>query len=38
MDSVIVAVIPNKAGGKQYTTLYTKVWSNFILDMETDYR
>lgn len=33
MDSVTVAEIQNKAGGKQYTTLYTKVWGNFILDM-----
>jgi hypothetical protein len=24
MDSVTVVVIPNKAGGKQYTALYTK--------------
>jgi len=33
MDSVTVSVIPNKAGGMQYTALCTKVWGNFILDM-----
>jgi len=33
MDSVNVALIPNKAGWKQYATLYTKVRCNFILNM-----
>jgi hypothetical protein len=33
MDSVTVIVIPNKAGGKQYTALYTEVWRNFILNL-----
>jgi len=33
MDAVNMAVIPNKAGGKQYTALYTKVWWTFILGM-----
>jgi len=36
MQCVTVVVIPNIAGGKQYKTLYTKVWRNLILDTKTD--
>jgi len=36
MECVTVVVIPNKAGGNQYKKLYTKVWSNLILDTKTD--